>query len=315
MNEFELIRRYFTPLYAQRAEDGVTLGIGDDAALLAPRADHELAVTTDTLIAGRHFPVVTSAYDIGWKALAVNLSDLAAMAAEPRWFTLALSLPDANETWLQDFARGLQALAQQHHIVLVGGDTTRGPLSITITAIGEVPRGKALRRDGARPGDLICVTGTLGDAAAGLREVLAGQPSTEYLLHRLNRPLPRVTSGRAMRGLATAMIDLSDGLAGDLQHILDASGVGAVVDAAALPSSAVLMAYASDAAVRRSLQLSGGDDYELCLCIPAERLVDACRVVETPLSVIGRITAEPGFRLGAVDGATIELKPAGYQHF
>ncbi len=315
MNEFDLIRRYFTPLHAQRAEDGVTLGIGDDAALLAPRADHELAVTTDTLIAGRHFPLATSPYDIGWKALAVNLSDLAAMAAEPRWFTLALSLPDANEAWLQEFAHGLQALARQHHIVLVGGDTTRGPLSITITAMGEVPRGKALRRDGAQPGDLICVTGTLGDAAAGLREVLGGQPSTEYLLHRLNRPLPRVASGRAMRGFATAMIDLSDGLAGDLRHILDASGVGAVVDASTLPSSAALMSYAPDAAVRRSLQLSGGDDYELCLCIPAERLVDACRVVETPLSVIGQITAESGFRLGASDGATIEIKPAGYQHF
>ncbi len=315
MNEFELIRRYFTPLYAQCADDGVTLGIGDDAALLAPRPGHELAVTTDTLIAGRHFPLATSPYDIGWKALAVNLSDLAAMGAEPRWFTLALSLPDADAAWLQEFARGLQALAQEYRIVLIGGDTTRGPLSITITAIGEVPRGMALRRDGARAGDLICVTGTLGDAAAGLREVLGGQLSTERLLQRLNRPQPRVAAGCALRGIATALIDLSDGLAGDLQHILDASGVGARIDAGTLPSSAELMSYAPDAGVRRSLQMSGGDDYELCLCIPAERLVDACSVVDVPLTVIGQITSGQQFRLGAADGVTIEIKPAGYQHF
>ncbi|HEY1075361.1 MAG TPA: thiamine-phosphate kinase [Fontimonas sp.] len=315
MNEFELIRRYFEPLQGRHADDGVVLGIGDDAALLAPRAGHELAVTTDTLIAGRHFPLQTSPYDIGWKALAVNLSDLAAMAAEPRWFTLALSLPDADPAWLEGFARGLHALSAQSGIVLAGGDTTRGPLTITITAMGEVPRGSAVRRDGARAGDLVCVTGTLGDAAAALREVLAGQPANEFLLQRLNRPMPRVASGCALRRLANAMIDLSDGLAGDLQHILRASGVGAVIDASALPSSAALMSAASDAAARQALQLSGGDDYELCLCLPAERLVDACRAVETPLTVIGRITAEPGFRLHAADGATMAPSSAGYQHF
>lgn len=314
MNEFELIRRYFVPLRVA-GDDGVALGIGDDAALLVPRAGHELAVTTDTLIAGRHFPLATSPEDIGWKALAVNLSDLAAMGAEPRWFTLALSLPEPDAAWLQAFARGLQALARRHRIALVGGDTTRGPLSITITAIGDVPVGQALRRDRARAGDLVCVTGTLGDAAAGLRDLLGGRVPDEHLLRHLNRPQPRVTAGLALRGIATAMIDLSDGLAGDLQHILDASGVGATLDIDALPCSAALLTHAVDVDARRALQLSGGDDYELCLCLPAERFVDACRVVDVPLTVIGQITAEPGFRLRAADGATIVSPSSGYQHF
>lgn len=314
MNEFELIRRYFAPLRGP-GDDGVTLGIGDDAALLLPRTGHEIAVTTDTLVAGRHFPLATSPEDIGWKALAVNLSDLAAMGAEPRWFTLALTLPEADAAWLQAFARGLQALARRHRIALVGGDTTRGPLSITITAIGDVPHRQAVRRDGAKPGDLICVTGTLGDGAAGLQEILAGRVPAEPLLRQLNRPQPRVAAGVALRGLATAMIDLSDGLAGDLQHILDASGVGAVLDVDALPSSAALLAHAADADARRALQLGGGDDYELCLCLPAERLVEACRVVDVPLTVIGQITAEREFRLRTGDGATMTSPASGYRHF
>jgi thiamine-monophosphate kinase len=237
------------------------------------------------------------------------------MGAEPRWFTLALSLPDAAPDWLQAFARGLQALARRHRISLIGGDTTRGALSITITAIGDVPQGQALRRDRARAGDLICVTGTLGDAAAGLQELQAGRVPDEHLLRRLNRPQPRVSAGLALRGIATAMIDLSDGLAGDLQHILDASGVGATLDVGALPSSAALVAHSAGAEARQPLQLGGGDDYELCLCMPAERFVEACRVVDVPLTVIGQITAERGFRLHAGDGATMAAPSSGYQHF
>ncbi|MFP5306942.1 MAG: thiamine-phosphate kinase, partial [Gammaproteobacteria bacterium] len=225
MDEFALIRRYFARLTAAHA--GVVLGVDDDAALLAPQPGSQLVVTTDTLIAGRHFPESTAPFDIGWKSPAVNLSDLAAMGATPRWFLLALSLPDADARWLEPFASGLRALADRHHVALVGGDTTRGPLAITITAIGEVPAGEALLRSGARVGDLICVTGTLGDAglALALRPGLGIRDSglgDSFLMARLNRPEPRVAAGIAMRGIATAAIDLSDGLAGDLQHILDA---------------------------------------------------------------------------------------------
>lgn len=310
MDEFALIRRYFAGLTAPAAD--VVLGVGDDCALLRVPPDAELAVTTDTLIAGRHFPTATEPYDIGWKALAVNLSDLAAMGAHPRWFTLCVTLETANQHWLEGFSRGLRDLALREGVSLVGGDTTRGPLSITITAMGHVPRGSGLRRDRAQIGDAVCVTGTLGDAALALRAL--GVPTLDpSLRQRLDRPEPRVAAGRVMRDLAHAAIDLSDGLAGDLSHLLSASGVGAVIDLDALPMSD---AFASRAGpLRHELQTAGGDDYELCVCLPSARVEAARAQLDIPLTVIGQITTEPGLRFVDASGATIALPPHGYRHF
>lgn len=309
--EFELIRRHFSRLAPDAP--GLRLGIGDDCALVEVPPAHELAVTTDTLVAGRHFPQATAPFDIGWKALAVNLSDLAAMGAEARWFTLALTLPSADAAWLEGFADGLQALARQCGLALIGGDTTRGPLSITVTAMGVVPAGAALRRSGARPGDRICVTGTLGDAALALR--LLDSPSLPAALReRLERPQPRLAAGLALRGLATAALDLSDGLAGDLGHILAASGVGAEISLQALPASAWFNGLAPDAE-RLELMLRGGDDYELCVCLPPEAVAEARARLDVPLAEIGSIVAEAG--LFAIDetGARQGLDAVGYRHF
>lgn len=312
MDEFALIRRYFSALTPAAA--GVRLGIGDDCALLQLPAGQELAVTSDTLVAGRHFPDDTRPADIGWKSLAVNLSDLAAMGAEPRWFLLALTLPNPDEAWLAAFAGGLRELAVQHGVALVGGDTTRGPLAITITAMGWVPAGAALRRSGARPGDRVCVTGTLGDAALALRERGCSTRS-EDLQQRLDRPQPRVAAGLALRGLASAAIDLSDGLAGDLGHILSASRVGAEIDAAALPMSETFR-QRTVIEERLALQAQGGDDYELCVCVPPEQLAAAQQAVgDVPLTEIGRITAEPGLKVRDANGMLAPLEARGYVHF
>ncbi|MGQ0529377.1 MAG: thiamine-phosphate kinase, partial [Panacagrimonas sp.] len=266
VDEFALIRRYFHGLTPTAAD--VRLGIGDDCALMSVPSGFELAVSTDTLVAGRHFPLSTPAYDIGWKSLAVNLSDLAAMGATPRWFTLALSLQHADDQWLAQFSAGMRELALMHDTVLVGGDTTRGPLNINITVMGLVPDTQALRRSGARIGDLICVTGSLGDAALALRLMQQDQAEPDETLRtRLDRPQPRVRAGLAMRGLASAAIDLSDGLAGDLLHLLGASGVGAVIHTADLPTSAAFQRSCRPSE-RLALQHAGGDDYELCGCLP-----------------------------------------------
>jgi thiamine-monophosphate kinase len=317
MDEFSLIRRYFSDI---GGDSGVVVGVGDDAALLRPTAGCELAVTTDTLIAGRHFPIHTAAADIGWKALAVNLSDLAAMGASPRWCTLALSLPDADAGWLREFAAGFAELAQVHGVALVGGDTTRGPLSLSVTAMGEVPAGRAIRRDTARTGDCICVTGTLGDAALALRRLGAAgatMPSEDdrALRARLDRPQPRVNEGLALRGIASAAIDLSDGLIGDLGHILERSQVGAEIRVDALPSSTAF-ARLAPLDERADLQLAGGDDYELCLCVPTDRLDAARDAIASPLSVIGRIVEGRGLRVLGADGATMSHQGrSGYRHF
>ncbi len=357
MDEFQLIRHYFASLTA--GSEGVVLGIGDDAALLAVPTGQQLVVTTDTLVAGRHFPQATRPFDIGWKALAVNLSDLAAMGATPRWFTLALTLPAPDADWLSGFSEGLKALADLHGVALVGGDTTRGPLAISITAMGLVPAGKAMRRDGAVQGDLICVTGTLGDAALGLRllaeEHADGEPpppapprkgegsnsstasvecadqspaplwggvrgggvpqAQPFLIARLNRPRPRVEAGQILAKWGMAAIDLSDGLAGDLNHILIASQVGAELRADRLPRSATFASAAPADAL--ALQLHGGDDYELCVCLRGEdyqAAQPALAALGVPLTRIGVITAEPGLRLR--EGAVVRpLEPRGYQHF
>lgn len=312
MDEFQLIRHYFASLTA--TAEGVALGIGDDAALLRVPTGQELVVTTDTLVAGRHFPLQTRPFDIGWKSLAVNLSDLAAMGATPRWFTLALTLPAPNADWLAGFSEGLKALADLHGVALVGGDTTRGPLAISITAMGLVTAGAALRREGAVQGDLVCVTGTLGDAALALQQLDA--PDAEPgLRRRLDRPTPRVEAGLLLAAWASAGIDVSDGLAGDLQHILVASQVGAELRADKLPQSTAFQRAASTDAL--ALQLHGGDDYELCVCLRGEdyqAVQPALAALGVPLTRIGSITAEPGLRLR--EGSTVRsIEPRGYQHF
>ncbi|MES2490831.1 MAG: thiamine-phosphate kinase [Pseudomonadota bacterium] len=314
MDEFALIRRYFSSL-TKPATD-VALGIGDDCALLSVPAGEVLAVTTDTLVSGRHFPVETTPFDIGWKSLAVNLSDLAAMGAQARWFTLALTLPDSDESWIAEFARGLAELATQSNVALVGGDTTRGPLSITITAMGAVPVGAALKRSGAQVDDVVCVTGTLGDAALALRALNESDLSTD-LRERLDRPTPRLVAGLALRDIAHAAIDLSDGLAGDLAHVLEASNVGAEIYNARLPSSLEFKKRVTpDESL--SLQAQGGDDYELCFCLAPEKFDEAVArlaVHDLPLTLIGRITSERGLRFLDANGATIDLAPHGYRHF
>lgn len=313
MDEFSLIRRYFADL--SPTADDVILGIGDDCALLDIPANCELAVTSDTLVSGRHFPAETAAADIGWKSLAVNLSDLAAMGAQARWFTLALTLPTADDDWLQQFASGMRELAVTHKVALVGGDTTHGPLSITITAMGLVPRGLALQRSGAKVGDAICVTGTLGDAALALQMLGAGRQAVPADLRtRLDRPVPRLQAGMALRNLAHAVIDLSDGLAGDLAHVLEASGVGAEIQAAQLPMSREFEQFATRDS-RLALQTAGGDDYELCICLPPEQVASASAAVDVPLCVIGQITAEPGLRFVDANGVTIPATSKGYRHF
>lgn len=310
-SEFALIRRYFT----RPAAGDVLLGVGDDAALLQPPPGEALVTTVDTLVAGRHFPLNTPPDAIAHKALAVNLSDLAAMGATPRWFLLALTLPEADDAFLEPFARGLWALADAAGVALVGGDTTRGPLAVSITALGTVKAGQALRRAGARPGDGIYVSGTVGDAGLGLRLALSPErvrlPPEEavFVRGRLDRPEPRLALGLALRGRATACLDVSDGLAQDLGHILTASGVGAELDVERLPLSPALRRLPPEEAWR--LALSSGDDYELCFTGPAGGLPAEAGV---PLTCIGRVTAEPGLRLRA-NGCDFRLDSPGYQHF
>ncbi|MGE4366407.1 thiamine-phosphate kinase [Thermomonas sp.] len=307
--EFDLIARIRRRIAVR---DDVALGIGDDCALLAPPPGMQLAVTMDTLNAGVHFPADTAPADIGWKALAVNLSDLAAMGAQPAWCTLALSLPQADAAWLEAFCDGFFALAQQHGIALVGGDTTRGPLSIGIAAHGFVEPGMALRRDGARAGDEVWVSGTLGDAAGALAQWQAGAAIAPPLRARLDRPTPRVALGRALRGIASACIDVSDGLLADLAHITRASGVGADIEADALPASDALRETFAIDAMRR-LQATGGDDYELCFTAPASRreAVQALAArLRLPLARIGRIVAGNGVHCAGL-GPVVP----GYQHF
>lgn len=270
MGEFELIRRYFSTLTS--ATHGVVLGIGDDAAILDVAAGEQLVVTVDTSNADVHFPADADAFSIGYRALAVNLSDLAAMGATPRWFTLSLTLPAVDESWLAQFARGLAVLADQHGVALVGGDTTRGTLAVSIQAMGTVPVGEALKRSGAQVGDLVYVSGSLGDAAAGLacyRDAQAfsfNRAAREFLLERYLRPTPRVVLGSTLRGIASSCIDISDGLLADAGHIASRSGVGISITIDALPASDALQA--APAANRLPYQLSGGDDYELCFTVP-----------------------------------------------
>ncbi|WP_242112301.1 thiamine-phosphate kinase [Luteimonas aquatica] len=316
--EFDLIARIAARLRAAGPERAdVRLGIGDDAALLRVPPGHELAVATDTLNAGVHFPDATAPADIGWKALAVNLSDLAAMGARPAWCTLSLSLPAGEAGWLDAFLDGFLALAARHDVALVGGDTTRGPLSLCVTALGLAESGRALRRDAARADDEIWVTGTLGDAAGALAQWRAGAPMDAALRQRLDRPQPRVAMGAALAALAHACIDVSDGLLADLGHVCEASGLGAEVEVDALPASPALRAAFDDDA-RRALQAGGGDDYELCFTAPPSRRADieaaagACGVAATR---IGRTVATRGVRAFDARGQAWTPPSAGYAHF
>jgi thiamine-monophosphate kinase len=313
--EFDLIARI-----RQRAatRSDVILGIGDDAAILSVPPGKQLVIAMDTLNSGVHFPVHTAPADIGWKALAVNLSDLAAMAATPAWCTLSLSLPQPDAAWLDEFLDGFLTLAVHHDIALIGGDTTRGPLSVCVTVHGLIdPRG-ALLRSGARIGDDVWVTGTLGDAAGALRQWQAGGPSDAAMRMRLDRPTPRVEAGLRLAGIAHACIDISDGLVADLGHVCRASRVGVALDIDALPASDALL-RSFDIEMRRELQTAGGDDYELCFTAPkTARLAvqDAMHASDLPVTRVGRITGDAG-KLVLRDGDGIEWLPprAGYVHF
>lgn len=324
-DEFELIREFFqrTP-----ADPEVRLGVGDDAALVAVPAGQELVVSTDTLVGGRHFPEQTPPFDIGWKALAVNLSDLAAMGAQARWVTLALTLPASDEIFLREFAQGFFALADRENVTLIGGDTTRGPLTASVTAFGFVPIGTALRRDGARVGDAVLVTGTMGDAAAGLgcvgeqerdTAIVASAPESARiaLRARLDRPQPRIAVGERLRGRASACIDVSDGLVADLGHIAAASGVGIEIELARVPASEAFRAAV--AADRQStLQLAGGDDYELAFTIAeadVEAVLAALRASGLPTTRIGRVVRGSGVRVLDRDGNPMDLPRRGWEHF
>ena len=315
MGEFELIARYF-----KRPPRRAALGVGDDCALVTPDAGMQLAISTDMLVEGRHFLSTVPPERLGHKALAVNLSDLAACGAEPLAFTLALALPRADEAFLAPFARGLFDLADAHGMDLVGGDTTAGPLTIAITVFGQVPPGQALLRSGARAGDDLWVSGRLGDARLAL-EVFRGNVSLpgeefEQVRAAMECPQPRVALGLALRGLARSAIDLSDGLVGDLSHLLAASQVGAVVDVDALPRSATLQRQS--AALQRECVLAGGDDYELLFSAAPERgqeVFAAAACAGVSVTRVGQLVAEPGLRLRDALGRPVEMNWRGFDHF
>ena len=318
MGEFDLIARYF-----KRPAKRSPLGVGDDCALLAPAPGMQLAVSSDMLVEGRHFLSTVDPARLGHKALAVNLSDLAACGARPLAFTLALALPGIDEPWLEGFSRGLFALADEHGCELVGGDTTRGPLNICITVFGEVPAGAALLRSGARAGDDIWVSGTLGDARLAL-EVFRGTlalPAEAFAAARMRmeQPTPRVALGQALRGTASAAVDVSDGLVGDLGHILAASRVGATLDAdAAVSLVAAAATPGLGAGVLRTCALSGGDDYELVFTAPpsARAAVEqAGQDSGTRVTRIGRVEAETGLRIVDASGSPVAQRFGSFDHF
>lgn len=329
--EFELIRQYFNTAELTFSRPGIVLGPGDDCALLAVPAGSHLAMSMDTLNEAVHFPAEADAAELAQRCLRVNLSDLAAMGAEPLGFTLALSLPSVSEHWLQGFSRGLLACATQYQCSLLGGDTTRGPLAITVQVHGLVPAGQALRRDGARVGDRIYVTGTLGDAALAL-PYLTQQPGFDLatllpadraiLQAAFYQPAARIDAGMALRGLASAAIDISDGLASDLTHILQASAAGtiapgAVLDSASVPVSGVFSRLV-DTSDRLSLALGGGDDYELCVTVPARHEVQAQTAMQAlglQFTRIGEVVADSGIMIRDGSGVVQPLRLNGYRHF
>jgi thiamine-monophosphate kinase len=322
LGEFEVIQRFFMRRGGARAaQSGVILGIGDDAAVLALPPDTELVAAVDTIVAGRHFPEGTDARSIGHRALAVNLSDIAALGATPAWATLALTMPGVDSAWLERFSAGFADLADANGVALVGGDTTRGPLTVSVQILGHVPRGTALRRSGARAGDLLAVTGTLGDAGAGLHFVTAPpaaetRPAALELIRRFEYPTPRVRFGLAARGIATAAMDLSDGLIGDLPKLAQASGLAAHVAVERLPLSEAMRA-AVPGTQARDWALAAGDDYELLLAVPAPRYAELkaeADQLNLTLTTIGELRAGDGV-MWSLNGREFVPGVRGWDHF
>jgi thiamine-monophosphate kinase len=317
-SEFNLIKQYFT-----RPTRNTTLGVGDDAALISLTAGMELAVSADMLVAGTHFFVDCDAYQLGWKSLAVNISDMAAMGANPKWATLAIALPEINESWLAEFSRGLFACADSFDVDLIGGDTTRGPLTISVQIMGEVPIGKAIKRSGAKIGDEIWVSGKLGDAALALAHIqsklVLPEEASLSCAKALHTPQPRVSLGLALRDIANSAIDISDGLLADLGHILERSAVGATLKLKNIPHSTFVgLPINLHDEIFRKMVLAGGDDYELCFTVPAEKHAEIIKISERTklqLSCIGQVTNNKGLTLHGLDNEILSMKETGFDHF
>jgi thiamine-monophosphate kinase len=319
LSEFSIIERYFTR--PSRRGD-VILGVGDDAALMQVPQGMQLAMSVDTLIAGHHFPLDTSATAIGYKALAVNLSDMAAMGAKPAWVTLSLALPESDEAFIEGFVKGFFALAQDYEVELVGGDTVRGPKAFTVQINGFIPTGQALLRSGAQVGDLVFVTGSLGDAGAGLQlkqgSFYKDEVAAASLIRRLEYPQPRVAEGGSLRGIASSAIDISDGLLADLGHILESSGCGATLQLDAIPRSTALQICIGDEVESLRLALGAGDDYELCFTVPLHKMAELERVSagwECDLTRIGEIVEGAGIKLTGTHAELLRGSEAGFDHF
>ncbi len=314
MGEFELIRRYFFPLADAGRHPDIVLGPGDDCAVQRLREGVDLVFSVDTLVEGVHFPQHYAPEKLAWRGLAVAASDLAAMGADPVCFTLAITLPEASPVWLQDFSTGLAAASRQFGLSLAGGDTTRGPLTLTLQVHGTVPRGGEIRRSGAKPGDLICVSGTLGNAGAALEFLDEGSPTPAQaeLLSHYHAPQPGIALGQALRGSASAAVDISDGLAADLGHLLEESGVGGTINVDCLPISDTLIALRPDAI---DLALYAGDDYQLCVTLPESSYEKLEGTVRDQLTAIGRITAGSGLSVDGAGQPGSERRRQGYDHF
>lgn len=312
MDEFEIIEKFFSR--STQEFPWVFLSVGDDAAILQTPKKQQMVISTDTLVEGIHFPKNTRPFDIGFKSLAVSLSDMAAMGAFPAGVLLSLTLPQANTQWLKQFAQGFFSLANRYRLPLIGGDTTRGPLNINTVLQGFTPQGKALLRSGANPGDLIYVTGTLGEAALALQLLQQKKKTPIALAQRLNRPSPRIEIGLALRDLASAAIDISDGFVADLKKILIASNVGAVITSEKIPLSSTFQKYKGPI----SLALTGGDDYELCFTIPKHKKLELekkLNPLNCPITCIGEITTEKKLKILDKNGKTIKFSREGFDHF
>ena len=322
MSEFDLINQFFKAASIKR--DDVLLGIGDDCAILSPPQGKQLAVSTDTLISGVHFPESTAAEDIGYKSLAVNLSDLAAMGADPAWVSLAISLPKADENWLGNFMRGFNQLAEKYNVTLIGGDTTQGSLSVTVNITGFVDADKALKRSRAKVGDSIFVSGNIGDSAIGLKAIFnklevnrtISEHDKIYCINRLNRPVPRIEAGQLLRDFSVAAIDISDGLMADLNHICEASGVGALLNLQQIPLSQAVLNYYDNQPDWQDI-LSAGDDYELCFTCAENQLSELQEIMDTHnvnIFCIGKVTHNSGIKCLNND-QLISFNQSGYKHF